>query len=61
MLVIRGEQRAEHVEEAKEKKYIRSERSFGRVVRRVTLPKNINKDKITASYVNGILHVRQHT
>jgi len=57
VLTITGEQKKEHVEESKEKRYIRTERSFGRVQRSLQLPRNVGKDGITASYENGILHV----
>lgn len=57
VLTIEGTQRKEHVEESKEKKYIRTERSFGRVQRSLQLPKNVSKENISASYENGILHV----
>jgi len=57
VLTITGEQKKEHVEESKEKKYIRTERAFGRVQRSLQLPKNIGKEGVSASYENGILHV----
>jgi HSP20 family protein len=57
VMTITGEQRKEHVEESKEKRYIRTERAFGRVQRSLGLPKNVNKDNIHASYENGILHI----
>jgi len=57
VLTITGEQKQEHVEQSKEKKYIRTERSFGRIQRSLQLPKNVGKEGVTASYENGILHV----
>ena len=57
VLTITGEQKKEHVEEAKDKRYLRTERVFGRVMRSLRLPKNIDKNKVNASYLNGILHI----
>jgi len=57
VLTISGEQKKEHVEQSKEKKFLRVERSFGRVQRSLQLPRNILKDNINASYENGILHI----
>ena len=57
VLTITGEQKKEHIEESRDKRYLRSERAFGRVVRSLRLPKNIDKTKVNASYLNGILHV----
>jgi len=36
---------------------IRSERSFGDFARQIQLPPNVNRDAITASYVNGVLQL----
>jgi len=57
VLTISGEQKKEHVDESKEKKYVRVERSFGSVQRSLRLPRNINKDQVTATYENGVLHI----
>jgi HSP20 family protein len=57
VLTITGEQRKEHIDESKDKRYLRSERVFGRVMRSLRLPKNIDKGKVNASYLNGILHI----
>jgi HSP20 family protein len=37
--------------------YHRNERAAGRFVRTVTLPGDVDQDKITASYKEGLLHV----
>ncbi len=54
-LVIRAT-RKEEVEE-KKKNYIRQERRFGEVYRRISLPVDVDVDKIKAKYNNGILEV----
>jgi HSP20 family protein len=57
ILTICGEQKQEHVEEAKNKKFLRVERSFGQVQRSLKLPRNIDRNKVAAQYQNGILHI----
>jgi len=57
VLTITGEQKKEHVDQSKDRRYIRSERSFGRVFRSIPMPRNIKKESVTASYENGVLHV----
>jgi HSP20 family protein len=54
-LVIRAT-RKEEVEERK-KNYIRQERRFGETYRRISLPVDVDVDKIKAKYNNGILEV----
>ena len=54
-LVIRA-QRKEEVEE-KGRNYIRQERRFGEVYRRVTLPVEVDIEKIKARYNNGVLEI----
>jgi len=54
-LVIRAE-RKEEIEE-KDVNYLRRERRFGRVYRRITLPSDVDLEKIKASYNNGILEI----
>lgn len=54
-LVIRAE-RKEEIEE-KDVNYLRRERRFGRVYRRITLPSDVDMEKIKASYNNGILEI----
>jgi HSP20 family protein len=55
-LIIKGEKKKE--EEAKEENYYRSERSYGTFVRTLQLPKDVQADKVKASFKNGILEVR---
>lgn len=53
MLTIRAEK--EETTEEKEKKYTRKEYSFSSFSRSFTLPDGVNKEKIVATYENGIL------
>lgn len=57
VLSIKGEQTAEWVDQAKDKKYLRAERSFANIQRNLHLPKGVDPAKITANYENGVLHV----
>ena len=54
-LVIRA-QRKEEVEE-KGKNYIRQERKYGEVYRRITLPVEVDVENIKARYNNGVLEI----
>ncbi len=56
-LIISGERKEEKVEENKETKYHRIERTYGKFFRSFTLPKEIAADKIEAEYINGQLMV----
>ncbi|MCS7143480.1 MAG: Hsp20/alpha crystallin family protein [Archaeoglobaceae archaeon] len=51
--------KAESKKEAEEKKgdFIRKERRYGRVYRKIALPEGINTDSAKASYKNGVLEV----
>ena len=55
VLTITGERRAEH-DETKDDVY-RSERSYGRFFRSLTLPENVNADDVQASFNDGVLEV----
>ena len=55
-LTIKGEKKKE--EEVKEEHYYRSERSFGSFVRAIDLPREVQADKVKASFKNGVLEVR---
>ncbi|HJQ16395.1 MAG TPA: Hsp20/alpha crystallin family protein [Allosphingosinicella sp.] len=52
-LTLRGEKRSEV--EDKDRGY--SERSYGRFERRIGLPKDVDRDKATATFSNGVLTV----
>ncbi len=54
-LVIKAE-RKEEIEE-KGKNYIRQERRFGEIYRRITLPEEVDAEKIKAKYNNGVLEI----
>jgi len=55
ILSIKGEKKQE--KEEKEENYHLIERSYGSFVRSVRLPREVQSDKINASYKNGILKV----
>jgi len=54
-LIIKGEKKQE--KEEKEENYHFIERSYGTFTRSVHLPKEVKRDKISASYKNGVLKV----
>jgi HSP20 family protein len=56
ILTIKGEKKQE--EEVKEENYYRSERSYGSFVRTLELPKDVEADKVKATFKNGVLEVR---
>ncbi len=55
VLSIAGERKEE--KEAKERNYFRRERFFGRFSRSVSLPADVQPDKIAAAYKDGVLTV----
>lgn len=55
MLTIKGEKKQER--EEKESDYHLIERSYGAFTRSIHLPKQVQSDKISASYKNGILRI----
>lgn len=56
LLTIKGEKKKE--EEVKEENYYRAERSYGSFLRTLELPKDVQADKVKASFKNGILEIR---
>jgi HSP20 family protein len=54
-LIIRGEKTQE--KEHKDKKFYRSERSYGSFQRILSLPEDVGKDTIDASFKNGVLTI----
>jgi HSP20 family protein len=56
ILTIKGEKKRE--EEAKEKDYYFSERSFGSFERSIDIPQKVLPDKVRATFKDGILEVR---
>ena len=55
MLTITGERKQES--ETKEKTFHRVERSYGKFSRMITLPSDVEADKVKASYKDGILNI----
>ena len=55
MLTIKGEKKQER--EEKEGNYHLIERSYGGFARFIQLPAEVNSEKITASYKNGVLKI----
>src|SRR5688500_9565892 len=55
VLTIKGERQAE--KETEEKGYRRVERSHGSFLRSFTLPVNVDPEKISASFANGLLEL----
>lgn len=55
VLTITGERKAE--KEEKGKKYHRVERSYGSFARSFALPENVDAEKVSASYKDGLLTV----
>jgi HSP20 family protein len=54
-LVIKGERKSSR--ETKEKDYHYREAAYGRFERRLALPQGVDRDKVTASYKNGVLEI----
>lgn len=55
LLTIKGKR--EESSENKDKNYFTKERFYGEFQRSITLPNNINSDKIEAKYKNGVLEI----
>ncbi len=55
MLVIKGERK--HEKEESDKRYHRIERSYGSFYRALQLPSEVNKEKIDATFKNGVLQI----
>lgn len=55
ILTIRGERKLE--KETTEKGYRHIERTYGKFVRAFTLPPNVDYNKITAGFTNGLLEI----
>jgi len=55
-LTISGERKEE--KEEKEKGFYRSERSYGRFFRQISLPEGVKTDKANATFTNGVLEVK---
>jgi HSP20 family protein len=55
VLTVHGERKFE--KDVKEENYHRIERSYGAFTRSFTLPRNVQADKVKATFVDGVLHV----
>jgi len=55
VLTLRGERRFEDEKEGRN--FHRVERSYGQFVRSFTLPNNVDREKIKASFQNGLLEI----
>ncbi|HXT68765.1 MAG TPA: Hsp20/alpha crystallin family protein [Vicinamibacterales bacterium] len=55
ILALEGERRMEKDEEGR--KYHRVERSYGKFVRRMTVPTNVDQQKVAAEFKDGVLNV----
>jgi len=56
MLILKGEKKAE--KEEKNKNYYRVERSYGSFQRSFALPKEVEAEKVEATFKNGVLSVK---
>lgn len=55
MLTVSGERK--HEKETKDKTFHRIERSYGKFSRTITLPSEVEADKVKASYKDGVLNI----
>ena len=55
ILAVEGERKMEKEESGK--KFHRVERSYGRFVRRMTVPTNVEQDKVIADFKDGVLNI----
>ena len=58
VLTIKGERKAEKEEKDEKKSYHRVERSYGLYTRSITLPAEVEEDKIKAEFAKGVLKIR---
>lgn len=58
LLTLRGEKRSERIEGDKQKDFYLEERSYGAFRRSFTLPPNVDGEKISASFDNGVLTLK---
>ncbi len=55
VLTVEGERK--HEREDRNKKFHRVERSFGRFVRRIAVPTDVDEQKVTAEFTDGVLNL----
>jgi HSP20 family protein len=58
MLTISGDKREERREEEEEGRYFLVERRYGSFSRSFSLPQNVDSEKVTANFDNGLLTIR---
>jgi len=56
VLTIRGEKKSEHEDQGKN--FFRRERSFGSFQRSISLPAEVDTEKVDATFKKGVLHVK---
>ena len=56
ILTIKGEKKME--DEVNEENYFRSERFYGSFTRSIQLPTEVERDKVTATYKDGVLELK---
>jgi HSP20 family protein len=56
-LTIRGEKKEEKEDKDKNKNYYYSERSYGSFMRSIPLPRQVETDKVSASFKKGVLTI----
>lgn len=57
VLSVRGERKAEHQEEAKERSWLRVERAWGSFERHLRLGEGVDPERVAAEYKDGVLTV----
>jgi len=57
-LILKGEKKADAQVEESDRQGLHFERAFGSFARRFSLPAEIQRDEVTASFKNGVLTVR---
>lgn len=57
VFTLRGEKRSEKIEKDEKAGWSRSERSFGQFERRIALPAEVEVEKASATFKNGVLDV----
>ena len=57
VLTLRGEKKAEHVEEDAKKEFFLKERSYGMFERSFSLPPTVSVDKVGALFEKGVLKI----
>jgi HSP20 family protein len=56
ILTLSGEKKSDHKKEGKD--YFRFESSYGKFVRKIRLPEDVDSEKMSANFENGVLRIR---